>query len=436
MPRIDPLKLLVCLSVLLAPNGGIRTAAEVKRLANLMAKFSKKLVSKCIYIQILKCTETELLGQFMQTGGWSLVHMWLVDGIGSKNWPLIQELLELLLCCPVDVERLKINSTPRLVKSLSTDSAHESVRLLATKLVEQWLYIVKAPKQLSSSMTGLSQSETLTTANATGLAAITDGKTPSVVDQQSGGMGGLAQEGAKNGLVGTESHQHSNGYLDDTEQPAENGVDTEEEHNHHQERVDDVDAAKKSFRAIVEHQDQSSQKKTPLVLKITTKNGKQVVAKVVSPSTKKTKQDLIDPIEEGDDDEDEEEVVVNIESSKRPDEAAISEQAEKDSKKQDVDGAKEGSKERSSSSSSKDKDRHHHHHRDKDRKGSSSSGSRSSSSKSSSGGSSSSSSSKHKSSSSSSKSSSSSSRDKDKDRHGSSSSSSSSKHKSSSSSSS
>ncbi|KFB47806.1 pnuts protein [Anopheles sinensis] len=317
-----------------------------------MAKFSKKLVSKCIYIQILKCTETELLGQFMQTGGWSLVHMWLVDGIGSKNWPLIQELLELLLCCPVDVERLKINSTPRLVKSLSTDSAHESVRLLATKLVEQWLYIVKAPKQLSSSMTGLSQSETLTTANATGLAAITDGKTPSVVDQQSGGMGGLAQEGVKNGLVGTESHQHSNGYLDDTEQPVVNGVDTEEEHNHHLDREDDVDAAKKSFRAIVEHQDQSSQKKTPLVLKITTKNGKQVVAKVVSPSSKKTKQDLIDPIEEGDDDEDEEEVVVNIESSKRPDEAAISEQAEKDSKKQDVDGAKEESKDSKAHSTS------------------------------------------------------------------------------------
>lgn len=91
-----------------------------------MAKFSKKLVSKCIYIQILKCTETELLGQFMQTGGWSLVHLWLVDGVTSKNWPLIQELLELLLCCPVDVERLKINTTPRLVKALSTDSAHES----------------------------------------------------------------------------------------------------------------------------------------------------------------------------------------------------------------------------------------------------------------------------------------------------------------------
>lgn len=90
-----------------------------------MAKFSKKLVSKCIYIQILKCTETELLGQFMAAGGWSLVHMWLGDGITTKNWPLIQELLELLLCCPVDVERLKSNTAPKLVKTLSKDSTHE-----------------------------------------------------------------------------------------------------------------------------------------------------------------------------------------------------------------------------------------------------------------------------------------------------------------------
>lgn len=92
---------------------------------SLMAKFSKKLVSKCIYIQILKCTETELLGQFMAAGGWSLVHMWLADGITTKNWPLIQELLELLLCCPVDVERLKSNTAPKLVKTLSKDSSHE-----------------------------------------------------------------------------------------------------------------------------------------------------------------------------------------------------------------------------------------------------------------------------------------------------------------------
>lgn len=89
-----------------------------------MTKFSKKLVSKCIYIQILKCTETELLGLFMGSGGWRLVHMWLTESIVAKNWPLVRELLELLLLCPVDIERLKTNNCPKLVKELSKDGNH------------------------------------------------------------------------------------------------------------------------------------------------------------------------------------------------------------------------------------------------------------------------------------------------------------------------
>jgi len=90
-----------------------------------MAKFSKKLVSKCIYIHILKCTKTELLGQFMAAGGWTLTHQWLADGMNKLNWPLVQEILELLLLCPVDVPRLKSNSSPKLVKSLSKDNSNE-----------------------------------------------------------------------------------------------------------------------------------------------------------------------------------------------------------------------------------------------------------------------------------------------------------------------
>lgn len=89
-----------------------------------MAKFSKKLVSKCIYIQILKCTETELLGQFMAAGGWTLTHLWLQDGITSLNWAFVQELLEMLLMCPVDGNRLKSNTAPRLVKTLSMNCPH------------------------------------------------------------------------------------------------------------------------------------------------------------------------------------------------------------------------------------------------------------------------------------------------------------------------
>ncbi|EDW65040.1 serine/threonine-protein phosphatase 1 regulatory subunit 10 [Drosophila virilis] len=142
MPRIVPLQLLKCLRVLLDTNGGILSATEVKRIAGLMTKYSKKLVSKCVYVQILKSTKTELLGDFMTVGGWGLVCTWLSDAIRTMNWPLVQEILELLLLSPVDVNRLKINSAPILVKGLCKDGGNEGVRILAKRLVEQWLKIV------------------------------------------------------------------------------------------------------------------------------------------------------------------------------------------------------------------------------------------------------------------------------------------------------
>lgn len=143
MPRIVPIQLLNCLSVLLSPEGGIKSTDEVERLVKLMTKYSRKLVSKCIYIQILKCTETDLLGLFMGSEGWLLVHQWLTESIAAKNWPLVKELLELLLLCPVDIERLKTNNCPKLVKELSKDEDHFAIRALASKLVEQWLKTVK-----------------------------------------------------------------------------------------------------------------------------------------------------------------------------------------------------------------------------------------------------------------------------------------------------
>lgn len=145
MPRIDPMQLLRCLSVLLGPNGGILSRDQVGRLASLMTKFSKKLVSKCIYVLILKNTKTELIGMFMSEGGWALTNSWLADAIEARNWPLMKELLELLLMCPVDVERLKLNNCPKLVKGLSKDTTDRDVQLLASRLVAQWLQIVKSP---------------------------------------------------------------------------------------------------------------------------------------------------------------------------------------------------------------------------------------------------------------------------------------------------
>ncbi|CAK1549810.1 unnamed protein product [Leptosia nina] len=143
MPRIEPIRLLNCLGVLLSPSGSIRCKDVIYPLVGLMTKYSKKLVSKCIYILILKSTDLELLALFMDCGGWRLVHMWLTESIVAKNWPLVRELLELLLLCPVNIERLKTNNNPKLVKELSKDGNHFDIRVLASKLVEQWLKIVK-----------------------------------------------------------------------------------------------------------------------------------------------------------------------------------------------------------------------------------------------------------------------------------------------------
>lgn len=288
MPRIDPLKLLVCLSVLLAPNGGIRSANEVKRLANLMAKFSKKLVSKCIYIQILKCTETELLGQFMAAGGWSLVHMWLADGITTKNWPLIQELLELLLCCPVDVERLKSNTAPKLVKTLSKDSTHEGVRLLASKLVEQWLKIARNDIRSGQQQSQSSSQSTLATPSS----SLDDSSTnpdkqheeqDALQDVQTEVVNAPHEEVLDETIVEDEQEvlPETDPLGTSSAETIENG--SIEEDSEEKQDEEDVAETKKAFSDAVA---ESNDKKTPLLFKITMKNGKQVLAKVESPTKK------------------------------------------------------------------------------------------------------------------------------------------------------
>ncbi|VEN48749.1 unnamed protein product [Callosobruchus maculatus] len=153
MPRIDPLQLLKCLSVLLSPEGGILSRDEVPRLVNLMMKFSKKLVSKCVYVLILKNTQKDLVDMFMSEGGWHLIQTWLQDAVQINNWDLVKEILGLLLVTPVDVERLKLNILPKLIKSLSRREELDGVSQLSTELVQQWLSVVKgnAAAQLASS---------------------------------------------------------------------------------------------------------------------------------------------------------------------------------------------------------------------------------------------------------------------------------------------
>ena len=149
MPRIDPQQLLKTLGILLSPSGGIKSNEEVDRLVKLMSKFSRKLVSKCIYVQILKATPEELLGKFLTEGGWALLNTWFDDAIKAHNWPLVLEMLHLFLSCPVTAILLKENANehqaPKLINQLRQEpSIQIEIRQLASEIYKSWVGVVSA----------------------------------------------------------------------------------------------------------------------------------------------------------------------------------------------------------------------------------------------------------------------------------------------------
>ncbi len=151
MPRIDPNQLLKTLGVLLAPSGGIKSPDEVVRLVTLMYKFSKKLVSKCIYVQILKATTPDLLDKFLEERGWDLLNAWFADAIRTQNWSFCVEMIQLFAQCPITAARLKENveqnHAPKLINQLRHEAKLEAnIRLLATEVFEKWVSVVSPDK--------------------------------------------------------------------------------------------------------------------------------------------------------------------------------------------------------------------------------------------------------------------------------------------------
>ncbi|XP_021948070.1 uncharacterized protein DDB_G0284459 [Folsomia candida] len=144
MPRIDPERLLKTLAPLLEPaSGAIKSNNEVDKIYGLMSKFSKKLVSKCTYINILKATPLEVLDLFLQRGGWDMVLGWTSDATSKKSYDLLKEICGLLLYAPATIQRLKENELPKIVKSISKDCENEEIRELAKQVVLKWIAVAK-----------------------------------------------------------------------------------------------------------------------------------------------------------------------------------------------------------------------------------------------------------------------------------------------------
>lgn len=112
---------------------------------------ARKLVHRCVYLNILKATPTQDIRKQSVTfenfdlhiflfvsikknfislyvcrililGAWNILYDWLKDAERDKHWSVIKELLELYLELPVTIDLLKLNHTPKLIRQLSKRS--------------------------------------------------------------------------------------------------------------------------------------------------------------------------------------------------------------------------------------------------------------------------------------------------------------------------
>ncbi|KAL4218755.1 hypothetical protein ACF0H5_021342 [Mactra antiquata] len=142
MAPLDPQQLLRALNELLGPKGEIAGCTEAVRVASLM-KDANKLVSKCVYINILKVeTSKDVLEKLISSGGWDTLNKWLQETKDDDNYPFLVEILKVYHTLPVTVDILKTNNAAKTIKQLCK-SDNENVKTLATNIFDEWMKKVK-----------------------------------------------------------------------------------------------------------------------------------------------------------------------------------------------------------------------------------------------------------------------------------------------------
>ncbi|CAJ0924808.1 unnamed protein product [Ranitomeya imitator] len=145
---IDPLELLKGLDCFLGQEGEVKAVDAMTKIYNLM-KESKKLVSRCIYLNIILQTQApEILSKFIRVGGYKLLNNWLTYARTNNNSPLLHQILLTLQHLPLTVDHLKMNNTAKLVKQLSKTSEVEELRMLAGVLVGAWMTVIRTQSNL------------------------------------------------------------------------------------------------------------------------------------------------------------------------------------------------------------------------------------------------------------------------------------------------
>ncbi|XP_068779975.1 serine/threonine-protein phosphatase 1 regulatory subunit 10 isoform X2 [Struthio camelus] len=141
---IDPKELLKGLDCFLGRDGEVKNTEGITKIFNLM-KDSQKMVSRCIYLNILLQTRAqEVLAKFIRVGGYKLLNTWLTSSKASNNVPFLQQILLTLQHLPLTVDHLKQNNTAKLVKQLSKSSDDEELRRLASILVSDWMGVIRS----------------------------------------------------------------------------------------------------------------------------------------------------------------------------------------------------------------------------------------------------------------------------------------------------
>ncbi|KAI1902431.1 hypothetical protein AGOR_G00044690 [Albula goreensis] len=154
---VDPREVLEGVENLLGKDGELRSLEGVARVFSLM-KASHKMVSRCMYLNILLHTKShDILNRFIRVGGYKLLNGWLTYSKTTTNTPLLQLILLILQKLPLTVDHLKQNNTAKLVKQLSKSGETEELRKLASVLVEGWMAIIRS--QSVSGSSGASPSE-------------------------------------------------------------------------------------------------------------------------------------------------------------------------------------------------------------------------------------------------------------------------------------
>ncbi|KAF7654608.1 hypothetical protein LDENG_00067190 [Lucifuga dentata] len=147
---VDPREILKGVEILLGKDGELRSLEGVPKVFSLM-KASAKMVSRCMYLNILLQTKShDILNRYIQVGGYRLLNSWLTYSKTTNNMPLLQLILLTLQKLPLKVDHLKQNNTAKLVKQLSKSAETEELRKLASVLVDGWMATIRSQSVSSS----------------------------------------------------------------------------------------------------------------------------------------------------------------------------------------------------------------------------------------------------------------------------------------------